>query len=187
MEKNIVNDYLKIIGHSYMGVVWTHKVQEKQADIYSHTKMILKIIKILASSLTAAGLLSIVFSSDRMWLKVFTAILSFVSLAMDSLSKDIGYDSLIFSHQKAAVSLLELRDEYQLLILRGKSGTIDVETIEKEYQCLESKKHEIYKTAPRTTARAVKMAGVALHVQRDNEYSLEDINKFLPDHLKLEE
>lgn len=179
--------YIHLICHSYMGVLWTHKVQEKQADIYSNTKKAINVIKIASSSLTAAGLLSIVFASDELWLKLFAAILSFVTLSLEAISKAFDYDSLILTHKNTASLLLELRDKYQLLIFQAKCEDADLQKIDSEYQKLERKKHEIYKTAPRTTDAAIKKAGIAINVNKDNNYTLSEINESLPDCLKLEE
>ena len=179
--------YIKLICHSYMGIVWTHKIHEKQADIYTKTKNTINIIKIVSSSLTAAGLLSVVFASDEIWLKLIAAILSFITLSIETLSKSFDYDSLIQTHKNTAALLLELRDKYQLLILQAKQDDADLSLIKSDYQKIERKKHEVYKTAPRTSDAAVKKAGVAINIQKDNNYTISEINECLPDCLKLEE
>lgn len=181
------NTFVKLICHSYMGIVWTHKIHEKQADIYTRTKNTINIIKIVSSSLTAAGLLSIVFASDETWLKLFAAILSFITLSLEALSKSFDYDSLIQTHKNTAALLLELRDKYQLLILQAKQDDANISLINSDYQKAERKKHEIYKTAPRTSDAAVKRAKVALNINKDNDYTISEINECLPDCLKLEE
>ena len=187
MNKEEKNAYIKLICHSYMGVVWSHKAHEKQADIYTKTKKAINIIKIVSSSLTAAGLLSIVFASDEMWLKLFAAILSFVTLSLEAISKAFDYDSLILTHKNTAALLLELRDKYQMLIFQAKLEDADQPKIDAEFQKIERKKHEIYKTAPRTTDVAIKKAGIAINENKDNDYSISEINASLPDCIKLEE
>ena len=51
---------------------------------------------------------------------------------------------------------------------------------------LKNKKNSIYKDAPITTNKAVKLAKQALNVAKDNEFSDEEINSFLPPSLHKE-
>ena len=46
---------LDVVRQSYASVVWTHKIQEKQADIYSKRKNILDTINIIVATLTSCG------------------------------------------------------------------------------------------------------------------------------------
>ena len=183
MEAAKISKIESMIRHSYMGVVWTHKIQEKQADIYIRQKNIFEIIRIISSSLTAAGLVSIIFASDELWIKLLTALLSFTTLTMEALTKSFDYDKLVLSHKNTAIELLELRDKYQWLIYHAQESD-NIMNIEAEYQKAEKKKHEIYKEAPRTTDKAVKLAGKALHVNKDNDFSEDDINSSLSQCLK---
>ncbi|MCI7444841.1 MAG: hypothetical protein MSA78_00680 [Solobacterium sp.] len=88
-----------VVRESYCGVVWSHKIQEKQSDIYFERFKKMETINILLASLTSAGIIAIIFT-DPLWLKLVSAILSNVRLFKDSLVKIIGdifdsYDSLI--------------------------------------------------------------------------------------------
>ena len=172
--------YEGLIRHSYMGIVWTHKIQEKQADIYLRRKNTFEVVRIVSSSLTAAGLISIVFAYDELWIKLLTALVSFVTLVMEALSKSYDFDFLIASHRNVASALMELRDSYQHLIYKAQESETTIANLDSEYQKLEKKKHSIYKEAPRTTDRAVEMARVALHVNKDNVFLDGDIDAALP-------
>jgi len=174
------NKYEGLIRYSYMGIVWTHKIHEKQADLYLRRKHTFDVVRIISSSLTAAGLISIIFEYDVLWIKLLTALISFVTLVMEALSKSYDFDSLVASHRNVASALLEIRDSYQHLIYKAQEGETSIADLDSEYQKLEKKKHSIYKEAPRTTDRAVEMARVALHVNKDNEFLDEDIDAALP-------
>lgn len=183
-EENDKVKYEGLIRHSYMGIVWTHKIQEKQADIYLRRKHTFDLVRIISSSLTAAGLISIIFEYDVLWIKLVTALVSFVTLVMEALSKSYDFDSLITAHRNAASVLLELRDTYQHLLFKVQEKGTTIAALDSEYQKLEKKKHTIYREAPRTTDRAVDMARVALHIKKDNEFLDEDIDASLPECLR---
>lgn len=54
----------------------------------------------------------------------------------------------------------------------------------KIYTNLVEQLDNIYRTAPNTTDKAVKLAGIALKVNRDNEFSDEEIDLNLPKSLR---
>ena len=54
---------------SYSGVVWSHKIQEKQADIYAEKYKKMETLNIVAASLTSVGIVSMIFT-DPLWLKL---------------------------------------------------------------------------------------------------------------------
>ena len=50
----------------FANVVWTHKIQEKQAEIYEHRFKWLSVINIIFAALTSAGIVSTIFV-DPTW------------------------------------------------------------------------------------------------------------------------
>lgn len=78
----MIADYEKLedsVRNSYGSVVWSHKIQEKQADIYSNKYKILETINIATASLTSAGIIAIIFV-DPFWLKLISAFGFFCSI-----------------------------------------------------------------------------------------------------------
>lgn len=63
---------------SFAAVVWSHKIQEKQAEIYASSFTRMQTINTIAAALTSAGLCGIVFT-DPFWLKLASTLLSFIS------------------------------------------------------------------------------------------------------------
>ena len=47
-------------------------------------------------------------------------------------------------------------------------------------------RHVLYQSAPNTTDKAVKLARKALNVSKDNTFTEDEINAFLPDELIME-
>ncbi|EPR93883.1 hypothetical protein M060_07540 [Streptococcus mitis 29/42] len=90
----------------------------------------------------------------------------------------------ITNHKNSATELLIIRNKLQLLLveikLRNKS---EIEIVEL-YRQLVDKLADVYKTAPNTTDKAVKLAANALKVSKDNEFSDAEIDINLPDSLR---
>ena len=52
-------------------VVWSHKIHEKEADIILKKYRRLEIVKIVSTSLTSVGIVSLIFS-NMFWVKLVT-------------------------------------------------------------------------------------------------------------------
>jgi len=68
-----------IVRESYVGVVWSHKIQEKQSDIYAKKYKKMEIINIGIASLTSVGIITMIFSNP-LWLKLVSTFLSFITV-----------------------------------------------------------------------------------------------------------
>lgn len=55
-EKKILEDNIR---YTYMSIVWSHKIQEKEADILNGRFKRYETIRIVCASLTSVGLISI--------------------------------------------------------------------------------------------------------------------------------
>jgi len=84
------------------GVVWSHKIQEKQADIYETKFKRLETAKIISSSLTSAGIVSLLFT-DELWIKIVSALLSFVSIFVGAFFKSFDLRTMVVQHKKTAI------------------------------------------------------------------------------------
>ena len=93
----------------YASVAWTHKIQEKQAEIYDKRYAIIATINILAASITSAGIVS-TFFTDGTVLKVISAIVSFITVFLTALLKSFDYQSMAKANKTAATKLVILRD-----------------------------------------------------------------------------
>ena len=71
-ELMVIEDNIR---NTYGSVVWSHKIQEKQSDISIQKYKLLETMRVIASSLTSVGIISLLFSND-LWIKIVSAILS---------------------------------------------------------------------------------------------------------------
>jgi hypothetical protein len=182
MEKIVINNYEvleDVVRDSYSGVVWSHKIQEKQSDIYAETFKKMENINIGAASLTSVGIIAMVFT-DPLWLKFVSALVSFVSVYITAYFKSFDLQKLIASHKTIANKLISVRDQYKVLLTEIRLQNDSVENLLKRYNELVKETDTIYLEAPSTTDEAVDRASEALKIKKDNTFSDDEIDSFLP-------
>lgn len=177
---------LDVVRQNYASVVWTHKIQEKQSDIYAFYYKCLQIVNILAASLTSCGIIGIIFAGDKyqLILKVITAVLSFITLSITTLFKSIDLNGLSKENKDAANKFLVVRNEMLQVIADIHLQEDDVPSIEGRFSNILSKYNELCVEAPTTTDKAVAKASEALKVKKDYTFSDDEIDCFLPYSLK---
>ena len=168
---------------SYGGVVWTHKIQEKQADICAVKFKKMETVNIVAASLTSAGIIAIIFT-DPLWLKLISAIVSFATVYITAYYKSFDLQKLVASHKATANQIIAVRDKYKVLLKEIKLQSDSVENLLTKYNELVKETNGIYLEAPTTTDKAVEMAREALKVKKDNTFTDEEIDSFLPQSLR---
>lgn len=167
----------------YANVFWTHKIQEKQAEIYGCYHKVFSVANIILASLTSAGIISIVLT-DAYWLKLVSAFISFFVTVISTVLATFDYKNLAKANKATATKLVCCRND--LLLLLGKINNKDqsVQELIDSFDQLQKKIHEIYQGAPNTTDRAVAKAGKAINDNKDGVYTDEEIDKLLPEALK---
>lgn len=178
----VIEDYEvleDVVRNSFAGVVWSHKIQEKQSDILTEKFKKLQTVNIVSASLTSAGIVALIFT-DPMWLKVISTIVSFVSIYASTYIKTFDMQKLINAHKATANKLIVIRDKYKVLLAEIKLQKDSVSNLLSKYEELVKETNDIYLEAPSTTDKAVERAGEALKIKKDNTFSDEDIDSYLP-------
>lgn len=168
-----------VVRDSYSGVVWSHKIQEKQSDIYAEKFKKMETINIGAASITSVGIIAMVFT-DPLWLKLVSALVSFASVYITAYFKSFDLQKLIASHKTIANKLISVRDQYKVLLTEIRLQNDSVENLLKRYNELVKETDTIYLEAPSTTDEAVDRASEALKIKKDNTFSDDEIDSFLP-------
>ena len=179
------NEYqllLNTVKQTYASVVWTHKIQEKQADIIATRYKVFETIASIAEALTTAGIMATIFE-DALWVKVCSAVLSFVSLAISAYFKSFDLQTIAKSHKEAANGFLLVRDDL-LVIISDIFRKKDLSAIDENYAKVRKTLNKLYTTAPQTTNKAVEIATKALGADKEYTFSAKEINRFLPDALR---
>ena len=171
------------VRNAFGRVMWSHKIQEKQADILAHYSLAMTLTNITLSAATSVGLFSIMFV-DRFWLKLASTLASFVSTAIIWLPKELDLPDRIKTHRKAAVDYLSVKDRLQNLLMKIRSRTVPFERLEEEFSRLNESIIYINAQAPQTTDRAVRRASRALNAENDDNITNKEIDNGLPPSLR---
>ncbi len=137
------------IRHTFTSVVWSHKIQEKQADICSNKFRWMETIRIIAASLTAAGILSIIFT-DQLWLKIVSTCISFITIFVSAFFKTFNLQKMVSAHKETANQLVGVRDRLIILLTKVRLCEETPQNIMSEYETIMKELDGIYKAAPNT-------------------------------------
>lgn len=131
-------------------VMWSHKIQEKQADIYLFKSKRLTICSIVLSSIVSGGLVAALFI-DPFWLKLVSTLMSCISTILIAVIKRFDFEKLIQNHREFATRYLAVKDQLMLLLYQIRLHDKDRDFLEEELRSLVSKVSEINSIAPQTT------------------------------------
>ncbi len=168
----------------YGRVVWTHKTQEKCADIILKRHTRLKIAQIILSALTTTGIVISVFGESTM-VGIISAILSAFLFGLNSYTKDYDLGEIAQKHSNAASELWNVRENYLSLLTDLKSERLSLEEVREERDILQDKLYNVYKGAPRTISAAYKKATIGLKTNEELTFSDDEINNLLPKGLRI--
>lgn len=163
----------------YGRVVYTHKTQEKCADILLARLSTIKVWQIILSAITTAGFLAAILGSGPIG-AIVGIVVSTALLALNTYTKNYDLGSIAQKHRQAAADLWLVREEYLALItdLRMRKDSID--KIVARRDILLKRLHEVYSGAPSTNYAAYRNAQIALQKQEEMTFTDEEIDAFLP-------
>lgn len=177
---NNINILESQIRQVFASVVWTHKIQEKQADKYLKSYKRLEFIRILFVAATSSGIFAAIFVENDYLLKIVTAVVSAVSLFISTYFKSYDLKSLYTQHKKSAIELLALRENIVTVLCNIKMSKYTEDELCIERDAIISRKIEISKVTPDATDAAVIAASNCLKLRQDNTYSDQEIDSYLP-------
>lgn len=179
-SRNILEGHIR---ECYGRVVYSHKTQEKCADILLSRLSRIKLWQIILSALTTAGFVSTVFGSGTVG-AILGLILSTTLLALNSYTKNYDLGELAQKHKQAANDLWIIRESYLSLLVDVAMKEKPLEDLQEKRDELTKQLHMIYSGAPSTTFQAYKKAQEALKRLEDMTFSDSEIDAFLPQELK---
>lgn len=187
MNEDIQTLYSQLLDR-YVKITWTHKIHEKQADIYNNTSIWNKRIIAALTVATTTSAVATVFNFCGLGsvTEVVTALLSAISSYFILCYKDEPLDNKAKINKKYAIKCLELRNACESLLTDVKAKRFTtVDEIAYQRDLLEQKAISLRESGvPPTTSKAVKLAEKALKIKRDNQTSKEEISVIVPEGLQ---
>lgn len=180
MDQNSPIDVLEAqIRECYGRVVWSHKTQEKCADILSSRNSSFKIVQIILSALTTSGILITIFGDNKI-VGIVSVLISTILLALNTYLKDYDLGEVTQKHANSANLLWDVREKYLSLLTDIRSGVIEESEIRNRRDDLQKELLNVYKGSPRTLGKAYTEASSALKTNEELTFSDEEIDTFLP-------
>jgi hypothetical protein len=167
----------------YGRVVWTHKTQEKCADIILRRHEKIKVTQIVLSAITTTGILVAVFG-DNNAIGIISALLSAVLFGLNTYTKDYDLGEIAQKHINAAIDLWNIRETYLSLLTDINVKQLSVDEIIERRNELQKDLFNVYSGAPRTINKSYKEATEGLKKNEEMTFSNEEINALLPHELR---
>jgi hypothetical protein len=168
---------------NYGKVVYSHKTQEKCADILTKRNNRIKIGHIVLSALVTTGLVVRIFEGVE-WALTLSTVLSAIQFGLVTFLKEYNLGETIQKHNNAAMELWDVREQYLSLLTDFNAGILPIEEIVRRRDQLHEKLTLTYKGSPRTFSKAYRDAQSALQLQDELTFSDAEIDKLLPGPLR---
>lgn len=187
MEQNSDEHQIDIIEAQireiYGRVVWSHKAQEKCADIALKINNNIKLWQIVLSAITTTSILSTIFGESQLGL-IVGIIASSILFALNAYTKDYDLGEIAQKHSNAANKLWNIREDYLSFLTDIKTNQLSMSQIIVNRDKLQAGLFNIYSGSPRTNSKAYKKATKSLKFDEELTFNDEEIDLFLPKELR---
>lgn len=112
-----------VIRQEFASVVWSHKIQTKQADLSRYKYSFLKWIDIVTAGITSAGLIAVLVT-DAQWAKILAAVCSFISFCVTTFLQTFNLCSMAEQNEKAANNLWAIRERLIVLLTKIRTDSL---------------------------------------------------------------
>lgn len=177
---NVLEDVVRI---AYARAVWSHKIQEKQSDKYNRSYFEFSCFLIILNSMVTIGLIPELFD-DVPEMRMVTLFVSFATLAITAYLNLFNFSKMAAANKKSANDWLEIREQLLLLLINIRLKNKSFDDLLNTYERLLMQIRQICSSAADTTNAAVIEAEKALNESKDDTFSDEEIDKFLPRNLR---
>ena len=185
-SSQVINEDLYVleshIRECFGRVVYSHKTQEKCADIVLLLHKRLKLTVIVLSASVSSSLLVKIFGQQE-WALILGVILSTLLFGLNTYMKDYDLGEICQKHTNAANELWDIRETYLTLLTDIRSNSVDVNSLRDIRDKLQVKLSSVYKGSPRTNYKAYTAASKGLKENEELTFSDAEIDKFLPQSL----
>ena len=171
------------IRESFGRVVYSHKTQEKCADIIFDLHKKLKLALIIISALVTTSFFVKIFGEND-WSLIIGGALSTILLGLNTYLKDYDLGEIAQKHTNAANQLWDIRESYLSLLTDVRANILSVNQVISQRDELQNRLFNIYSGSPRTNFKAYKEASKALKLNEELTFSDSEIDAFLPEALR---
>lgn len=180
----------RLLEERFVKISWTHKIHEKQADLYNSKLGRNKTFLAFTTSFTTTSAVASLFAKFELdWIiDIITAVFAVISTYLTLRYKDNVLEEKANANKQYAAKCLSLRNAYESLMADIKSECItDLGVITEKRNELEQRAIELSEceTQPTVTSKAVDMADKALKEKKETQTSDEEIQAIVPINLQI--
>lgn len=166
--------------------VWSHKIHQKQAQIYDDNKNKLEFINIIVLMLAIVCIMLNIFIEEE-FLNFIVLAFVIVSALISVYLKSCDFKGLHQNHRNSAVDLFSLKEDIISTLCDIKSNSVSKEELSKKRKDINARYLTICKKALDPKNKAFKKARKVLKIEFNNVYSDQEINSYLPNLLRKDE
>lgn len=176
---------LSVIREVFGRIVYTHKTYEKAADLCFKRGNTIKLINVILLTLTSGSAIGSLIRGD--YFIIATSILSTLSLFY--LVYQLSFDPIHYGeeYKECAKKLWYIREKYQNLIADIMNERYQSQEIAEKRDGLLTELNTILDHSPTTDGRAYSTARSALRIDEEMTFTIEEINNFLPEKLRIQQ
>lgn len=167
------------IRECFARAVYSHKTQERCADIVLILHRRLKLAQITLSAIVTTTLLAKIFG-DSQYALFIGAFLSTLLFGLNTYMKDYDLGEIAQKHTNAANDLWDIRETYLSLLTEIRADMVSPNSITNQRDELQKRLHNVYSGSPRTNNKAYKEASKALQHNEELTFRDDEIDSFLP-------
>lgn len=183
-DKDGAREFLGLIRELYGRAAWTHKVHEKDREIWSSRVNLVRWINVALIGLTSMlAIVGAIVNSQTVF--IITSIVGALSTAFVVYQLSFNPERMEAEHRAAAKRLLYLRDRYLILIQEAMSGRTPIVQLQSKLESLQRETSIVYEYAPDSSSKAYSVASEALKTKQELTFTREEIDNLLPEDLRL--
>ncbi len=167
----------------YGRIVYTHKTHEKMADLLTSRYNVTQWIQTILSGLTTTSLLVVIFGNSEMG-AVIAAFLSAFLFMVNLYLQNNNLGQRVERHTEVAAVLWGIRESYLTLITDLLTPVPNIDYIKAERDRLQDISERVFRNAPRTNAKAYRLAQNALKNNEELTFSEDELDLLLPEELR---
>jgi len=167
----------------YGRVVYSHKAQEKSADLIEKKNGRIKLAQIILSALSTTGIIATLVGENQL-AGILAGILSVVLLAINSYTKKYDLGEIAQKHASSAAKLWDIRESYLSMLTDIQAKVVSEEEARSRRDELQSKLVNVYNSAPRSVDGAYELASKGLQKNEELTFSESEIDLLLPEKLR---
>lgn len=152
------NELQKLVHNSYESAKWTHKINEKQAELLSTVNNRVTITEIIFIAFTFGGIAAWLSNMEKPCIKIASLLLSSLSFAITLVGKFYNLDNKTHEYKRYAEKFLEQRNIFELFEFKVKTQQASIKELTSEYEKLQDNYSALCKDAPLTGKKALKRA-----------------------------